>query len=194
MGKVRSFIAIELPGEVKTCLADLEQELKEGRHASVKWVDPEGIHLTLKFLGSVETEQLGAVANAIKEARREIPPFHLELGELGAFPSFSRPRVAWVSLKGELDKLIALQKRLDSLLVPLGFPGESRPFSPHLTLSRVREGSTSAERQSFGLLLQTTKFETGCGFLAKSVDLIRSQLTPSGAIHSRLESIPLKAP
>jgi 2'-5' RNA ligase len=191
MEKVRSFIAIELPSEVKACLADLEQELKKGRHTFVKWVAPEGIHLTLKFLGHVDSDRLGPVTNAIKEASQGIPPFHLELGAPGAFPNFSRPRVAWVGLQGELDKLIALQKRLDPLLVPLGFPKEDRPFNPHLTLSRVRENSSSAERQSFGQLLQRMRFEAGCSFLAESVDLMRSQLTPAGAIYSRLDSVPL---
>src|SRR3989304_1939732 len=116
MEQVRSFIAIELPQQVKTCLSDLERELKRGRHSAIKWVSPEGIHLTLKFMGNVETDKIDAVVKAIREAGEGIVSFHLELGELGAFPNFGRPRVAWVGLKGELDRLIALQKRLDSLL------------------------------------------------------------------------------
>lgn len=191
MEQVRSFIAIELPQEVKTCLSDLERELKRGRHSAIKWVSPEGIHLTLKFMGNVETDRLGAVVKAIREAGEGIVSFHLELGELGAFPNFVRPHVAWVGLKGELDRLISLQKRLDSLLSPLGFPAEERPFSPHLTLSRVRDDISVTDRQSFGQLLQKTKFEGGCGFLVESVNLMRSQLTPAGAIYTPLDSVPL---
>ncbi|MBM2832103.1 MAG: ligT [Dehalococcoidia bacterium] len=191
MEQVRSFIAIELPQEVKTCLSDLERELKRGRHSAIKWVSPEGIHLTLKFMGNVETDKIDAVEKAIREAGEGIVSFHLELGELGAFPNFGRPRVAWVGLKGELDRLIALQKRLDSLLSALGFPAEERPFSPHLTLSRVRDDISITDRQSFGQLLQKTKFEGGCGFLVESVNLMQSQLTPAGAIYTRLDSVPL---
>ncbi|MDP2743687.1 MAG: RNA 2',3'-cyclic phosphodiesterase [Dehalococcoidia bacterium] len=191
MEQVRSFIAIELPQEVKTCLSDLERELKRGRHSAIKWVSPEGIHLTLKFMGNVETDKHDAVVKAIREAGEGIVSFHLELGELGAFPNFGRPRVAWVGLKGALDRLIALQKRLDSLLSPLGFPAEERPFSPHLTLSRVRDDISVTDRQNFGQLLQKTKFEGGCGFLVESVNIMQSQLTPAGAIYTRLDSVPL---
>lgn len=189
--QVRSFIAIDLPPAAKACLHDLERELKKGKHSAIKWVSPESIHLTLKFLGNVDADRIDAIVEAMRQATVGMASFHLELGELGAFPNFGRPRVAWVGLRGQLDRLIALQKRLDSLLTPLGFPPEERPFSPHLTLSRVRDDISFADRQGFGQLLQNTKFEGGCGFEVESVDFMRSQLTPAGAIYTRLDSAPL---
>lgn len=188
---VRSFIAVELPEEVRTHLADIQRQLKKARTPSVKWVDPHSIHLTLKFLGNVETDKLAAITVAIRQSCEGIPPFSLEITGVGAFPNFNRPRVAWVGIKGELDKLIAIQKKLDALLAPMGFPPEDRPFSAHLTLARVRDDMPPPERQAFGKLLQDTKFEASAVFRVDSVNLMRSQLSPSGAIYTRLDSVKL---
>ncbi len=193
MEQVRSFIAIELPDELKLELTQLEARLKLGKQPWVKWVDPYSIHLTLKFLGSIATDRIGEITRAMEAAARGIPPFHLEVKGLGVFPNLRRVQVAWVGIGGEVDKLSQLQQRIESNLVPLGFAPESRPFTPHLTLARVRDQASLDERQKFGQLIVSTRFEAGT-IEVDAVNLMRSQLTREGAIYSRISSVRLKKP
>ena len=192
MEQIRSFIAIELPDEVRKVLAHIEAQLKKGRHSCAKWVDPYSIHLTLKFLGDIAADKIGDITKTIEKSSQGIPPLHLEVKELGVFPNFKRVRVVWVGMSGEVDRLIQFQKRIEAELAALGFAPESRPFTPHLTLARVREGGSPAEQQNFGQLIADTKFEAVCGFTADSISLMRSQLTSQGAIYSRISSVKLK--
>ena len=192
MEQVRSFVAIELPDELRLALTRLQDQLKSEKPTCVKWVDPGGIHLMLKFLGSIGTGMVGKVTTALEEAVRGISPFHLEAKGLGAFPSLRRVQVVWVGVTGEVDRLSQLQQRLESNLAPLGFVPESRPFTPHLTLARLRDGATPDERQSLGQLITTTAFDTAYSIDVNSVHLMRSQLTRQGAIYSRIASFELK--
>jgi len=194
MEQIRSFIAIELPDELKLGLSQLEARLKVGKQPGVKWVDPYSIHLTLKFLGSITTDRISEITKAIEEAVQGISPFHLEVKNLGGFPNLRRVQVAWVGISGEVDKLNQLQKRIDFNLARLGFAPESRPFTPHLTLARLRNQASSPERQSFGQLIADTKSEITYSFEVKAISLMRSQLTREGAIYSRINSVKLNKP
>ena len=192
MEQVRSFIAIELPDEVKLGLTQLEAQLKSGKPPSVKWVDPNGIHLTLKFLGNVPADRIGDITVAMEKAAQGISPFHLEVKDLGVFPNLRRVQVVWVGMGGQVDRLSQLQQRIESNLAPLGFAPESRPFTPHLTLARVRDQALPDERQRFGQLITNTKFEAVFTFEVEAISLMRSQLTKEGAIYSRISSVGLK--
>jgi 2'-5' RNA ligase len=192
MEQIRSFIAIELPDELKRALIRLQEQLQSGKQTPVKWVDPYSIHLTLKFLGNISGDMVGKITGALEEAVRGIPSFHLETKDLGAFPSLRRVQVVWVGLTGELERLSQLQQRIESSLSTLGFVPESRPFTPHLTLARVRDRATPDERQSLGQLIASTSFETAYSLDIDSVHLMRSQLTREGAIYSRISSVKLK--
>ncbi len=192
MEQVRCFVAIELPDELKQELVELEAQLKTGNQPWVKWVDPYSIHLTLKFLGNVAVSRLGEITKAMEEATQGIYPFHLEVRDLGVFPNLKRVQVAWVGLRGEVDKLGQLQQRVESSLAPLGFAPESRQFTPHLTLARVRNQVSLDERQRFGQLIASTKFEVAHGIEVDALSLMRSQLTREGAIYSRISSVGLK--
>jgi 2'-5' RNA ligase len=183
--EIRSFIAIELPEAVKLNLSQLEAKLKSGRQTSVKWVAPESIHLTLKFLGNIVIESTKDIAQAMTEAAQGIPPFRLEVKELGVFPNLKRVQVAWVGLQGEIAKLSQLQQRLDANLSRLGFAPEGRPFTPHLTIARLRDNASPAERQAFGQLIISTRFEAGV-FTVDALSLMKSQLTREGPIYSRI--------
>ncbi len=194
MEQVRSFIAIELPEEVKVGLAQLQAQLKSGEPSSVKWVDPFSIHLTLKFLGNVAVDKVGEITKAIEEAAQGIPPFHLKVKSLGAFPNLRRVQVVWVGINGEVNKLNQLQQRIESNLSPLGFTPESRPFAPHLTLARLRDQASSDERQRLGQLIDGTKFEAAHTIKVDSINLMRSQLTREGPIYSQISSVRLKKP
>ncbi len=194
MEQIRSFIAIELPDELKSELVQLEARLKSGGQSGVKWVDPYGIHLTLKFLGSIAVDRVEGITRAMEEAARGISPFRLEVKELGVFPNFKRVQVAWVGISGEADKLVQLQKRIESNLAPLGFAPESRPFTPHLTLARLRNQASLEERQRFGQLIADITFEAACPIEVDAISLIRSQLTREGAIYTRINSVRLEKP
>ena len=192
MEQVRSFIAIELPDEVKSGLTQLQTQLKAGKHSAVKWVDPRSSHLTLKFLGNIAADKIDKIPKALEAAAQGLPPFHLKVNGLGVFPNLSRVQVAWIGINGEVSQLSQLQQRLESNLAPLGFAPESRPFTPHLTLARLRERASLEERQSFGRLIASTKFEAVYSFSVDAINLMRSQLTKEGAIYSQISSIKLK--
>jgi len=191
MEQIRSFIAIELPPEVKAGLDSLEERLKAGQHPFVKWVDPEGIHLTLKFLGNIAPTTVPDIIEAITRIAQPIPPFHLQIGGLGAFPGWQRPQVVWVGVGGEVQKLATLQRGMEAALAPLGFPPEPRSFSPHLTLGRLRERASPGDRRRFAQWAQSVKFEASLPFEVDALRLMKSQLTPSGAIYSQLASVEL---
>ncbi len=194
MEQVRSFIAIELPDELKLELSQLEAQLKLGGPSGVKWVDPQGIHLTLKFLGNVAVNMLGNITGAMEAAAQGIPPFRLEVKELGFFPNLRRVQVAWVGISGEVDKIGKIQKRIESNLAPLGFAPESRSFTPHLTLARLRNQASPDERQKFGQLIAGIKFRAAHPIEVNAISLMRSQLTGKGAIYSPISSVGLKKP
>ena len=191
--QIRSFIAIELPQNVKNELTQLEDELESPDHRFVKWVNPRAIHLTLKFLGNVPLKQIPEISNAIERASKGIPPLHLQIASLGVFPNANRPRVLWVGIKGETDSLQGLQRKIDSALVSLGFTEEKRPFTPHLTLARVREGASIIDRKGFGELVMSINFESKHPISVEALNLIKSQLTPEGAIYTCLLTVKLQA-
>jgi len=189
--QIRSFIAIELPEEAKKGLARLRKELERDEHKFVKWVDPGGIHLTLKFLGNISSKRVAEITKAIEEGAQGISPFHLEISGLGAFPNPRQARVLWVGIDGEVDSLSRLQENTDSALAVLGFAKEERSFVPHLTLARIRQGASPLERRNFGELVGSTIFEDKYHVQVEAVSLMRSQLTPAGAIYSRLSVVGL---
>ena len=192
MEQVRSFVAIELPDEVKSAIAQLQNQLKSGGQFPIKWVDPYSIHLTLKFLGNIDRDMVEEITRAMDETVRGVSPFHLEIKGLGVFPNLRRVQVAWVGVGGDLGQLGGLHKRIESSLSPLGFAPESRPFTPHLTLARLRDRASLNERQSFGQLVVGTRFESVFSFGVDAINLMRSQLTSEGPIYTQIGSAKLK--
>jgi len=193
MESIRAFIAIELPEAIKSALVTVQNDLKGGKQTPVKWVAPDSIHLTLKFLGNVAPETIPAITQAISGIAMGLTPFSLELGEPGAFPNTRNPRVLWIGLRGDIDILSILQKKMERALVPLGFPQEKKAFSPHLTLGRVRENVYPEDRRHLGELIASLKSGPALSFSVDSLNLMRSTLTPQGAIYSRLHSAPLRS-
>jgi RNA 2',3'-cyclic 3'-phosphodiesterase len=192
MALIRAFIAVELPEELKKELAELETQLKKNSPSVVKWVDPNSIHVTLKFLGEVSEESIDELMLAIEESTQGISPFKLEVSEVGAFPNLDRVQVVWVGMKGELAKVSQLQKRIESNTEQLGFPRESRAFTPHLTLGRVRNEAKPNDRQRIGKLLTGTTFNALHKVDVNGINLMKSQLTNTGAIYTCIGSVKLK--
>ena len=133
MAEIRAFIAIELPADIKKDLSKILDNLKPGREKIVKWINPNSIHLTLKFLGNIPETKIVDITQSITQASALTYQFELELQGLGAFPNIRSPRVVWVGVSGDIPSVVSLQRKVDQSLVPLGFSPEKREFSPHMT-------------------------------------------------------------
>ncbi len=178
MTTLRAFIAIQLPAPVKDVLGEVAQTLA-GRvpRSAARWVRPQQMHLTLRFLGDTAVAQLPAVQSGMDEAVKEIAPFDMRLGDVGCFPNARRPRVIWVGLSGDEARLLSLKAALDERLAPLGWPPEDKPFRAHLTLGRVKD-----ERGVQGVEWTTAVPRLPVPIAA--IHLIESQLRPSGPIYT----------
>lgn len=183
---VRSFIAIELPDEIRQALARTQEQLM-GTLTGVWWVHPGSIHLTLKFLGDIRPEQVQAVAAAAAQVVEGELPFSLGLSGLGAFPGPRKPRVIWVGIVGEVERLGRLQTRLESALEPLGFPREERSFRPHLTLGRVKDPRRPPDLTR---ALADVAVPTCNSFDVREILVYKSDLRPTGAIYTKLQHLP----
>lgn len=191
MEQLRAFIAVELPPGASLALGRTLQDLQAAAPGGVRWVRPEGIHLTLKFLGNIGTNSVGPISQAMSRCAASVAPFDLFLSELGAFPNLKAPRVIWIGLGGALDVLLGLQEALEGEMESLGFAREGRSFSPHLTLGRAREGMPSSQRRRVGEVLASASVDIKEELPVEEIALIKSTLTPSGAIYTPLFSVPL---
>jgi 2'-5' RNA ligase len=189
----RLFIAIELPPVVLSQLSQIQETLK--KHAppkTVRWVNPEGIHLTLKFLGDVPVIKRGSLEKALANAVEGHAPFKLAAGGLGCFPNSRRPRVAWVGIHDNTEALLALRNAVEASIAPLGYPTENRPFNPHLTLGRVRREARRNDAQQLGELIGSIPTPEPQRWPVTGVSLIRSELKPTGAVYTSLYHAPLE--
>jgi len=186
---LRLFVALEPPGPLRRQLAALCGELRRqaGRAAEkLRWVEPANMHLTLQFLGNAPEERLPAVEEAVALAASSARPLLLALRGAGAFPSPRRARVVWAGLHGEVEPLAGLVQALGARLAPLGFAPEERPFSPHLTVARSRDGAPGLA----GALAALRDAELG-SWRAGELVLFRSHLSPAGPRYEPLLRAPL---
>jgi 2'-5' RNA ligase len=179
---MRLFVALEIPSEVRENLAALVKSLR-AVSPQTRWVRPENLHVTLKFIGEVAEARLAAVRSALSSVRSE-QPATLEFRGLGFFPDEKHPRVFWAGIKAS-PNLKTLAANIDKAMEKLGIPLEKRPFSPHLTLARfepprlpekLRAAIQENAARDFGSL-RTGQFH-----------LIESKLKPTGAEYTTLES------
>lgn len=187
MSQIRSFIAIELSPYVKVKIAEIQNNLKSS--SDVRWVRPEGIHLTIKFLGNIEEARVPEISDIIEQCTADITSFHLTVRNLGAFPHEKNPKVIWVGAEDESGTLVKLQQALENRLAPLGFKAEKRTFSPHLTLGRLK--SPKGKRELTQRLEEHKYCECGT-FEAKEVFFFKSELKPGGARYTKLKTFPLQ--
>jgi 2'-5' RNA ligase len=188
MKTVRSFIAISLPAELRLGLAKLQIRLKTSNKPWIKWTDPNGIHLTLRFLGDVPVDRINEISRVMAEAAQEIPPFQLKTQSLDVFPNLKQVQIVWLGLGGELNKLGQLHKQIESGLTRLGFAPETRTFRAHLTLARLRPQTSADERYKTAQLITNIKPEKNYTIRVETISLMRSQLNREGARYSQLSS------
>ena len=192
MAGIRSFVAIELPEEVRTALASVQRDLKaQTPPKAVRWTRPEAIHLTLQFLGDVAPGQVEAVAAALRSACAGQSPFTFHLIELGVFPNPGRPRVVWIGVVEPSGALLALHKNVTQALEPLGFKPEERAFTPHLTLGRAAQHAGRRELAEVGELITRSQVGTVGQVWVDHINLMQSDLRPEGAVYTPLAVLPL---
>ncbi|HUX88871.1 MAG TPA: RNA 2',3'-cyclic phosphodiesterase [Chloroflexota bacterium] len=190
---IRAFIAIESPAEVREwcgqAMRRAQQRLGAASH-DVCWVNPDGLHVTLKFLGTVPTTLVPELTTCLECALASQPPFQLSIGRLGVFPSQRSPRVLWLAIGGDLAELNACQARVEAATNPLGFPPEKRPYQPHLTFGQVRETAAPEALAAIGSLAASWPTDQVISFPVDAASLMQSHLGRSGARYSRLAELP----
>ncbi|MCK5237712.1 MAG: RNA 2',3'-cyclic phosphodiesterase [Deltaproteobacteria bacterium] len=185
-GKIRAFIAIELPAAIKDALSSAQELLRSELtgHTGLSWTKIETIHLTLQFLGDIDQGKTDDIADVLDDVAKQVHPFTLGTTEIGAFPSLKRPRVIWAGLNTS-NELAELKDLIDDGLVKLGFEKEERSFKPHLTICRVKALSSrraAAKAIQSGLKLEKNEFKVN------EFSLFRSILKKGGAEHLVLKS------
>lgn len=191
--KIRSFIAIELPPGLRNKIAEFQAGLKKPEWDFVKWVGPDLMHLTLKFLGNQSADRLDIVKTVLVAVVGDCRSFNLFTGQTGSFPDGKRIRVFWLGLEGEIERLQNLQKAIDVSLAARGFPVEKRPFTAHLTLARLRDECSMQERSAFADSIRGVRFEPTLNFTVDQIALMKSILTPKGPLYTKLAEYKLSA-
>ena len=184
---IRAFLAIDLPASLRPVLSWAQEELKKSG-ADIKWVPVGNIHITMKFFGNITDVQVNDISEAVTALAATQDPFTLTVTDAGAFPSPKNPRVVWLGVGGELDIVREFHRRLEIAFAALGFSPEDRPFSPHLTLGRVK---SPAGRTALTQCLVHLPSPAAPPFQVSDVVLFRSNLTPRGATYLPLKVIPL---
>jgi 2'-5' RNA ligase len=198
---LRLFVAIELPDFWKEGLGELQSRMKaaleaepELRGTRVRWVNPEGIHLTLKFIGEVAADRLEVIQNQLAVAIQEPPDIELSFWRAGSFSDRRSPRVIWGGIETQQrDQLYALAESIETWLAAAGVPRERRAFAPHLTLARLPQELSDGVRKRVAEVTTAVKAPEMPAFTVQSVSLMRSHLGPQGARYERLMGYPISA-
>ena len=188
MERVRSFIAVELPSAARDAVERVMRELRATAGDGVRWVRPEGIHLTLKFLGDIDVDSVPAISTALDRCADSAAPFDLFLEGVGVFPNARRPRVVWVGLGGALESLQGLQQSVERELEALGYARERRAFAPHLTLGRVRDGASAQQGRALSEAIAGASVQPGVELPVRDLALMKSDLRPAGAVYTQLHA------
>ena len=184
---LRCFIAVALPAALQQSVGKMIRGLSE-TGADVKWVPEQNLHLTLKFLGATGEEKIEEMTGALRKKLSPYHPFYITIGGVGSFPGGRHPRVIWVGIQ-EYGPLEDIYREVEDVMTQHGYPPEDRPFSPHLTIGRVRSGKRLAEVLKRLEELRAVSFDE---FEVKGVTLMKSELKPGGAEYSSLAEIPLE--
>ena len=190
--EIRAFIALHISEQARQVLERTIPELADTTGRQVRWVDPSGIHLTLKFLGNIPSSRVGELLEAIEKSCREHSSFSLSLSGLGVFPNRDRPRVLWAGVGGDLNALASLQDDVETAMTGAGFQRERRPFRAHLTIGRVRDGATPGQRRAIGEAVSSATLPPVEPWQVGAAHLVKSILTPQGAVYTDLGSVELR--
>jgi 2'-5' RNA ligase len=196
LSQIRVFIAIELPEDLRAGLGSLQSQFGAAADAA-KWVAPDLLHVTVRFLGGIDPDRLPAVESAARETASAFDPFSLDVGRPGAFPNERNPQVLWVGLEGDagLSALERLHGVLERSLDERGFGCEDKPFVPHISVARATERARPEGRRALGTALANVRSRPGGArrsFPVQSLTVMRSDLGPGGPRYTPLVRVPLR--
>ena len=181
----RTFIALEIKENIKELLAEVQHKIGS-EIGGIKWVKPNNLHLTLKFIGPTREDKIEDISDILEDTAGGFTRFNVSVSGFGAFPSSHNPKVIWAGLKAD-DVLYKLQKDIDISLESFGFAREKRPFSPHLTIGRVRDGRV---KKNLKAILEKTGAAAE-SFKAENITFYKSDLMPEGPVYTVLKSVKL---
>ncbi len=182
---IRSFLAFELPGEIKETVRRVHQELA-GSPLDVKWVRPANVHLTVVFLGNVARDELGPLGEEVNRVCLKYGQFQIRLKGMGVFGGLKSPRVLWLGLTGDVERMGFFRDAISKRIARFGIRQEKRPFRPHLTLGRFRKGAKGGERLK-AVLDKHAELSSPIHTLHE-LTLFRSELRPDGARYTKIDS------
>ena len=191
MTLLRVFIAVEIPLPIRQTIFSQTESLRAALGQLVRWVPIENMHLTLKFIGDVSPANVELLSQMLIAETTTCPPFSMQLGGLGSFPTPRRARVIWIGIQAPAA-LDSLQRGIEFAAARLGYEPETRPFSPHLTIGRVRQQVSASDQQQVRAALERTQVGDLGAAEISAVHLFKSDLKPTGSIYTRLFSAPLK--
>ena len=191
MGLLRTFIAVDIPQVIQAAIQHEADNLRNSIGECVRWVSAKNIHITLKFLGDVSSENVDMLTQVLRAETDSCPPFDITVGKLGSFPNSKRARVLFIRVQAPAE-LKALHRGIESATVRLGYESDSRPFSPHLTIGRVRDHISASDQQRIHKTLDDAKIDALGTARVDSVHLYKSDLKPGGSVYTKLFSAPLK--
>jgi RNA 2',3'-cyclic 3'-phosphodiesterase len=182
---MRTFIAVEIPNEIQEIVGKYISEIS-GIFSEVKWVAPQNLHFTIKFLGEVRNSDFKHVKDCVEEVANEFSPFSMGVSGIGFFPAQQHPKVVWLGADGGEDSLLDLYQDMERRLEEVGFDRESKTFSPHLTIGRVKKFKHIAVPDLFPDFDPVT-------FEVRRISVMKSTLTPDGPIYEKLYESELKS-
>ncbi len=186
---IRSFLAFELPPDIKKEVARISVEVKKSG-IEAGWVKPDNIHLTVIFMGDVDEKDIPAIISGIDNTVGKYEPFRISLGGMGIFPDARKPRVLWLGLDGEIERLASLRDAMQTPLEVYGIEQEKRAFRPHLTLGRFRK--PVKDRDALKKCIDTYRDISGPDGKLDELILFKSDLRQGGSVYSRIHSWPLR--
>lgn len=196
---MRTFIAIELPANVKRRVNERQRQLQQllDEHAAstaFRWTPAGNLHLTLRFLGETSEAQRQQVEAALTTIVSVAPLFHLAVQATGAFPNLRKPNILWLDFVGDLAVLAPLQRRIELAVQQAGFAPDERAFTPHLTIARAQKGAAPSMLTRAGEALRrvmATPSAAGEPFAVEAIHLIHSDLRPAGSVYTSLATFAL---
>ena len=190
---LRSFVAVEIPALIQSALARSIAPLQEVLpNQLIRWVAPRNVHLTLKFLGDVSPVNLERLAEALRTEASVHETFAMSAGGLGAFPSPRRARIIWIGLEAP-TALMDLMRSVDSVAARLGYASEDHPFSPHLTIGRVRQNASGSDLQRIRTALEGAVVGRLGSVHVDALHIFKSDLQPGGSVYTHLYKLPMKS-
>jgi RNA 2',3'-cyclic 3'-phosphodiesterase len=193
MGLLRTFIAVDIPSHIQQLIQQRIEPLRKSLGAAlVRWVAPESVHLTLKFLGDVAPANIQMLSQMLGAEADVVHAFDIHVNGLGCFPSRKRPRVLFIGIQAPAE-LEALYRGIDSACARLGYESDQRDFAPHLSIGRVRQDIPVAGQQQIRAALEASVIDALGTARVDSVHLYKSDLKPGGSVYTKLFSAPLKS-